>query len=154
MGFCEPRTACLVQIIEEYLTMDAYQKILVHIYDMTGGKETVDVDLIDLLKREGYFPSLDEIREQLKSESWVTESRPNVVRITHWGVAAARKVGSARPDAVRMLEKEAKYMVSESRDLAVVIEEFIADTSADRFRLIENKLAQIKQRLEAIRGAM
>ena len=62
--------------------MDAFHKILVRIYEITGGRDSVDVDMVELTKKEGYFPSIDSITEMLKSESWVTESRPNTVRIT------------------------------------------------------------------------
>ena len=124
--------------------MDAYHKILARIHELTEGKDNVDVDMVDLLKKEGYFPSIDDIREMLKSEGWVAESRPNIVRITHWGVAEARKAGSARPDAARALERESKKLLSETRDFAVAIEEFIADPDDDRRKVMAKKFNEIK----------
>jgi hypothetical protein len=35
--------------------MDVYHKILTRIYEVTGGKDTVEVDLNDLLKQEGFL---------------------------------------------------------------------------------------------------
>jgi hypothetical protein len=125
--------------------MDTYHKILGRIFEEAGGKETVDIDLADLLKREGYFPSLDEICNMLKTESWITESRSNIVRLTHWGVAEAKKAGKARPDAARATERESKRLLAETRDFAVVIEEFIAEPSSDRRKALEKKFAQIKE---------
>ena len=130
--------------------MDAFHQILVRIYEITGGRETVDVDLVDLTKKEGYFPSIDSIAEMLKSESWVTESRPNVVRITHWGVAEAKKAGSVRPDAARALERDARKLHSGSRDLGVMIEEFIADPNKDRFAAVTGKLGEMQRQAKDI----
>jgi hypothetical protein len=124
--------------------MDAFHKILVRIYEITGGRESVDVDLVDLTKKEGYFPSIDSIAEMLKSESWVTESRPNIVRITHWGVAEAKRAGSVRPDAARAMERDARKLHADSRDLGVMIEEFIADPSKPRFAAVIGKLSDMQ----------
>ena len=123
--------------------MDTYHKVLARIYDETGGQELVDVDLVDLLKREGYFPSLEEICNHLKAESWVTESRPNIVRITHWGVAEAKKAGTVRPDAVRALERDTRRLLAETKEFGVIIEEFLADPSAERTSQLRKKYEEM-----------
>lgn len=125
--------------------MDTYHKVLARIYDETGGQDLVDVDLVDLLKREGYFPSLEEICNHLKSESWVTESRPNIVRITHWGVAEARKAGTVRPDAARALERDTKRLLAETKEFGVIIEEFLADPSSDRMIGLRKKFKEMER---------
>lgn len=133
--------------------MDAFQKMLVKLNEETKGKESVDVDFIDLTKREGYFPSIDSIVNHMKSEGWITESRPNVVRITHWGVAAAKKIGSVRPDAARAVERESKRLLNETREFAVLIEEFIADPTDSRFKAIETKCAALSLQVNAVAGS-
>ncbi|HQX54634.1 MAG TPA: hypothetical protein PLP07_01810 [Pyrinomonadaceae bacterium] len=130
--------------------MDAFHKILVRIYEITGGRDSVDVDMVELTKKEGYFPSIDSITEMLKSESWVTESRPNTVRITHWGVAEAKRSHTARPDAARSVERDAKKLHSESRDLGVFIEEFIADPSKLRFASVSKKFGEMERLVASI----
>jgi hypothetical protein len=134
--------------------MDAYHKILVKIREVTGGKETVDVDMVELTRKEGYFPSLDEILGHLKTEGWVTESRPNTIRITHWGNAEAKKAGSVRPDAARTVERESKRLLNETREFAVVIEEFIADPSSKKFNAVKNKFTEMEALLGNIRDAL
>jgi hypothetical protein len=125
--------------------MDAFNKVLVKIYQITGGKDTVDVDLADLLKKEGFFPSLGEIKSHMCAESWITEtSTPNVVRMTHWGVGAAKKAGTSAPGGSRMIEREANVLLSESRELGVVIEEFRSEPSLERLKAIENKFSKIQ----------
>ncbi len=71
--------------------MDTYRKMLSKVFEAAGGRESVDVDFVEIAKREGYFPSIDDIVSYLKSESWVTESRTNILRLTHWGIAQVRK---------------------------------------------------------------
>lgn len=71
--------------------MDTYRKMLSKVFEAAGGRESVDVDFVEIAKREGYFPSIDDIVAYLKSESWVTESRTNILRLTHWGIAQVRK---------------------------------------------------------------
>jgi len=134
--------------------MDAYHKILVGIFEVTGGKETVDVDLVDLAKKAGYFPSLDEIVAHLKAESWVTESRPNIVRLTHWGVAEAKRAGSVRPDAARAIERGSRRLLNESREFGVVIEEFMADPTPDRFKSVTGKFAEMESIVAELRGSL
>ncbi|MBX3299376.1 MAG: hypothetical protein KF736_07925 [Acidobacteria bacterium] len=134
--------------------MDAFHKMLVRLYEETGGKENIDVDFVDLTKKEGYYPSIDSIVSHLKSESWITESRPNIVRITHWGVAEARKVGTGRPDAARVVERESRRMLTETRETAVLIEEFAAAPSAERFTAVEEKVAELTRLTKAIREAL
>lgn len=133
--------------------MDTYHKVLVRIFEETGGQELVDVDLADLLKKEGYFPSLDEICNHLKAESWVTESRSNIVRITHWGVAEAKKAGSVRPDAVRALERDTRLLLAETREFGVVIEEFLADPSSERRDGLQKKFAEMNSIVSRLTGS-
>ncbi len=134
--------------------MDTYHKMLLKVFEASGGRESVDVDFVEIAKREGYFPSIDDIVLHMKSESWVTESRANIVRITHWGIAEAKKAGSKRPDAARNLEREANRMLAATRELGVVIEEFIAAPGSETLKPIESKVAEVSQIMAAVRSAV
>lgn len=134
--------------------MDTFHKMLLKVFDAAGGKESVDVDFVEIAKREGYFPSIDDIVGHLKSESWVTESRQNIIRLTHWGVAEARKVGTERPDAARNLERESNRLLSETRAFAVVIEEFMAEPKADRLKAVELKYSELGKILKKLLETM
>ena len=58
--------------------------------DMIVKKENDNAD-----DRNLDLPSIDDIKGHMCRESWVTETKvPNVVRITHWGVGAAKRAGS------------------------------------------------------------
>ena len=49
--------------------MDTYHKMLVKVFEAAGGRETVDIDFVEIAKREGYFPSIDNIVSHMKAES-------------------------------------------------------------------------------------
>ena len=123
--------------------MDTFHKMLLKLHEKSGGRESVDVDFVELTKREGYFPSIDSIVDHFKKEGWATESRPNILRITHWGIAEAKKCATARPDADRAVERETQKLLSEARNLAVLVEEFLADRSDKRLNAIDLKLTEL-----------
>ncbi|MGB7209531.1 MAG: hypothetical protein WBD27_12780 [Pyrinomonadaceae bacterium] len=133
--------------------MDVYHKILTKIYEVTGGKDTVEVDLNDLLKREGFFSNIDNISLHLTTESWVAETpRPRVVKLTHWGAAEAKRVLSNTPDTIRELAKDANRLLADSRELIIMLEEFAVSPSSTNFKTIEKRFVDLSAIFERIRG--
>jgi len=123
--------------------MDVYQKVLVKLNEITGGKDNVDADMVDLLKKEGFYSNIDDIIGKLSVEGWITESRPKTVRLTHWGLMAARKIESKTPDSVNILDKQAHRLQNEVKELVILAEEFNGKSTADNFGRIEKKLGEI-----------
>ena len=124
--------------------MDVYHKILTRIYEMTGGKDTVEVDLNDLLKQEGFYSNIDNISLHLTTESWVAETpRPRVVKLTHWGAAEAKRVLSNTPDVVREITKDANRLLADSRELIIMLEEFAVSPSGANFKTIEKRFTDL-----------
>lgn len=135
--------------------MDAYNKVLTRIYQMTGGKDNVDVDLTELLKKEGFLPSIDDIKGHMCRESWVTETKvPNVVRITHWGVGAAKRAGSQLPGGSRAIERETNDLHANNRQMGVLIEEFRAEPGKDRLKPVEEALTKMREQIEKLKGLL
>lgn len=125
--------------------MDVYHKILTRIYEVTGGKDTVEVDLNDLLKQEGFYSNIDNISQHLTTESWVAETaRPRVVKITHWGTAEAKRVLTNSPDKQREASKEANRLLAEAREMIIMLEEFAASPNGANFKTIEKKLNDLQ----------
>ena len=123
--------------------MDVYQKVLIRLTELTGGKDNVDADMVDLLKKEGFYPSIDDIIDKMSSEGWITETRPKTVRMTHWGIMAARKIKAKEPDSANILDKLATRLQSDVKELMILAEEFNGKITADNFERIEKKLADI-----------
>lgn len=132
--------------------MDVYHKILTKIYELTDGKDSIEVDLNDLLKREGFYSNIENIGQHLATEGWVAETpRPRVVKITHWGTAEARRVLSNTPDTQREVAKEAKRLLSDTKELIIMLEEFASSTSESNFKAIESKFSGLRDILARIK---
>ena len=133
--------------------MDVFHKVLTKIYEITGGKDTADVDLIDLLKREGFFPSRDSIVSHRSNEGWVMiTDRQYVVRITHWGVAEAKKAMSDLPDKAQLAEKDANNLLIGSKEFVIMLEEFAAGPSKEKFKTIDKRYSDLGVVIERLRS--
>ena len=135
--------------------MDVYHKVLLKLYEASGGRDSVDVDFIALLKREGFFPSLDSIKEYLHGESWMTDApKPNHVRITHWGVMEAKKASGTSADDSNEIAKHSNRLLAESRELSALMEKFVTTPSTDSFKKIQNKLTEMSSIAEYIKAEL
>jgi hypothetical protein len=131
--------------------MDVYHKVLTKIYEQSGGRDSTDVDLAEMLKKEGFFPSLDNISQFLIGESWVTETAKRyVVRITHWGVAEAKKTLAGAPDKAQLIEKDSKRLISDTREFLVMLEEFSGSPEGGKFEVINKRFNEIGATLAKI----
>ena len=132
--------------------MNVFHKVLVKIFEITGGRDNVEVDLVEILKKEGFFPSIDSISRQLLDESWITEgSRKNIYKITHWGVAESKRVMSNAPDKVSEVEKDSTRLLTEARGLIIMLEEFASKPDSKKFDRIEKQISELSERSKAIR---
>ena len=131
--------------------MDVFHKILVGIYDASGGKDTVDVDYKELIKKEGFLSNIDSILKHLSDESWVTERGNYTVRITHWGAAEAKRVMTDTPDKRALLIKDANRTVTSTREFLIMLEEFAGDPSTKKLDVIEKRLSDIETLLAKVR---
>ncbi len=133
--------------------MDVYHKVLTKIYSITDGRDNADVDLAELLKKEGFFPSIDDIRTFMSSESWIAETdRTNIIRITHWGVAEARRSLSNVPDKAKVIEKESTRLISAVRELLVMAEELAGSPTEDKLKPIDDKMSESSTIVNRIRS--
>jgi hypothetical protein len=124
--------------------MDVFHKILLKVYEITGGRENAQADLTDLLKREGFLASIDNINDHLCGEGWVTGTdRQYVVRMTHWGVAEAKRTLADAPDKNSVISKDAARLLSSTRELVIMLEEFSADPSQDKFKVLEKRFSDL-----------
>ena len=133
--------------------MNVYHKVLVKIYETTGGRDNAEVDMVDLTKKEGFFSNIDLISKQLLDEGWITPgSRTNVVRITHWGSTEAKRVLSASPDKANELTKESNRLMNEGKEFSIMVEEFAAAPDRDKLGRIEKRLGELSERCKKVRS--
>ena len=135
--------------------MDVYHKVLTKVFEETGGRETVEVDLVDLLKREGFFPSLESIDSTLKSEGWATVgSSSTKIRITHWGVAEAKRVLADKPDKDQLVAKESSRLLNDARELVIMLEELNAGPNKKKLETVEKRTSDIVAAIERLKLSM
>lgn len=135
--------------------MDVYHRVLVKLYELTGGRESETVDLKELVKKEGYLGSYPQIKDHLTGQSWITETaRVDAVKITHWGVTEAKKSGGAGGDNTQAARKEINRTIADTRELAIFLEELANDVSKENISRIEKKLGEINSAIQKLKASV
>ena len=135
--------------------MDVYHKILIKLYDVTGGKDSKKVDFADLVKKEGFLPSYPDIYKQMSQSGWIAEAgRSDTVNITHWGTMEAKKVLAGGGDSKKELEKLSTRLQTNVKEFLVMTEQFVSDMSPENFELVENKLDVIKRSIDKVKKSL
>lgn len=133
--------------------MNVYQKILVKLFKVSGGKITEAVDLKELVKSEGFHPSYKDIFRQLSQQGWIAETgRADVVNITHWGVKEAKKLSAGGVDDSREIEKKVNRLKAEVKEFMVMTEEFAGDISEEHFGLVVKQFGKVRESIEELKG--
>ena len=135
--------------------MDVFHKVLTRIYELTGGRDNQEVDFVELLKAEGFYPSRESIKNHLGTEGWITDGiRPDHVRITHWGMAEAKKT-LADPDASGQgLDRHTTRLLAAARDFSIEIGEFVAKPNPSTIKPVEHRISEINNLLTKIKGQL
>ncbi len=136
--------------------MDVYQKVLVKLYEVTGGKDSQTVDLKELVKSLGFLGSYPDIFKQLSRQGWIAETRrPDVVSITHWGIKEARKAGvsgDGESESVKIVSRETDRLKSETKQFAIMLDEFSAEKTKESFQSLENVFGQLADAVGKIKA--
>lgn len=133
--------------------MDVYHKVLSRIYELSGGRETEDVDLVELTKADGFFSNIENIRGHLSTEGWVTDApRKGNVRITHWGIAEVKRARNAETGSTEPAERQASRLLADAKAFVIEIEEFASDPEAKHMSVLEKRLAAISETMSRIRS--
>ncbi len=124
--------------------MDVYHKVLVKLYEVTGGRDSATTDLKDLVKSQGFLGNYDDILQMLSGQGWIAETpKLNFVKITHWGVTEVKKASGEQPDKSQVMKKETARIASETKQFLILLEEFSSDTSQRNFAQMEKKFGEI-----------
>ena len=135
--------------------MDVYHKVLVKLYEVTGGKDSETVEFKDLVKDMGFLSSYPEVFKELSRQGWIAETRrPDVVKITHWGVKEAKKSkagGDEISESALILKKETNRLVGNTKEFSIILEEFSSDSTEAKFKQVEKKFEELKGGIEKIK---
>lgn len=133
--------------------MDVYHKVLLKLYQTTGGKDSQTVDLKDLVKNLGFLGNYNDISQMLSGQGWIVETpKLNYVRITHWGVSEIKKIENTEPDSTQIVRKATVNLIADAKQLVISLEEFISDTSKENLRQIDRKLNDVNEAINKLRA--
>jgi len=133
--------------------MDVFHKVLARIYEISGGRETQEVDLIELLKKEGFYANRDSIKDQMSTEGWITDAaRPGYVRITHWGMAEAKKASRGGDKQENGVAQQVEKLKTVARELAISIDELGKNATAKSLKSVEQRLTDINSMVAEIKS--
>ncbi len=132
--------------------MNVYKKILVKLFEVTGGKDTEAVDFKELIKSEGFYPSYRDIFKQMSQQGWIAETgREDIIKITHWGIKEAKKVQTGTKDGTREIQRSANRFKEDVKEFLVMTEEFANDITEEHFKLVENKFDKINEAIKELK---
>ena len=135
--------------------MDVYHKVLIKLYEATGGKESESIDLKDLVKKAGFLGAYTDIFQHMSRQSWISETpRPDTVRITHWGVKEAKKSQTSGGDDSNAARKEINRTISDARELIIFLEELANDVSKENILKAEKKLDEINSAIQKLKSSV
>jgi len=135
--------------------MDVYHRVLVKLFEETGGKESETIDLKELVKKIGFLGSYPDIIQHLSRQSWITETpRPGVVKITHWGVKEAKKGHTSENNSAKTISREINRMISETRELIKIFEDLTNDPSIEHIVKAEKKMGEINSAIQNLKESV
>lgn len=134
--------------------MDVYQKLLIKLYEQAGGKESEQVDFTDLVKREGFYPSLPDIYERFLSQIWITQGSGKNVKLTHWGVQEAKKLKTSSPETASENHRETNRLIAETKEFLQLIEEFSTESTKENFDRAAKKFSDLNSAVENLKSTV
>lgn len=135
--------------------MDVYHKVLLKLYQVTDGKDSLTVDLKDLVKNQGFLGNYNDIFQILSGQGWISETpKLHFVKITHWGVKEIKKTSGNEPDNAQILQKETARITSETKQFLILLDEFSSNASKENFAQIENKISQINAAIGKLKSSI
>ncbi len=140
--------------------MDVYQKVLLKLYEVTKGKDSVTTDLKDLVKNQGFLGSYNDIFQMLNGQGWIAETpKLNFVKITHWGVKEVKKNGDLLPKQSDVpnnhkAKQEISRIIPETKQLIILLEEFSCNVSKENFGQVEKKVSEINSAIGRLKTSI
>ena len=124
--------------------MDIYHRVLLKLFEETGGKDSKAIDLADLVKKLGFHANYNPIYKELSVQGWIVEtSKVDWVKITHWGIMEAKKSLSGEGGDADELKKDSNRLLAEARELITLLDILTGEVSKDNFSKVEKKISQI-----------
>jgi len=118
------------------MKVDVYHYILGKVHELANGQTKKMINMLDIVKKEGFASSKDDIFEFMTSEGWVVDApAPGQVFITPWGMEEHKRFSARnKPDRQKQIEdavKEANKAAGNAREFADTFEQFAKELTAN-----------------------
>lgn len=143
------------------MALDVFHQVLAKVHELAGGNPRQMVSIVDVLKQEKLFGSVDMILNKLQAEGWVADApKKDHVFVTTWGIEEVRRssapAAAAEPAAPSkpVEPKNAgalREAAGKARDLATTLEELASGaggTGAQRKAKAKKALAAVSAAVE------
>lgn len=135
--------------------MDVYHRVLVKLFEETGGSDSKAVDFGDLVKRMKFHANYTNIFKELSVQGWIVETgKVDWVRLTHWGIEEAKKSRTDGAVGNQETKKEFNKLLSEARELVGLVETLSNDGTKDNLSVVERKSSQINAIIAEIKSKL
>lgn len=125
--------------------MDAYHQVLVTLLEKTEGRDSKSIDFKDLVKKLGFHGNYPSIFGRLSEEGWIVEDvKADFVKITHWGIAEAKKSLKAEQPAAKAVNENAAKCLAKAKEFIAAMESFAKDSSKDNLKNAESKFSELE----------
>jgi hypothetical protein len=76
------------------MALDVFHQVLARLHELAGGNPRQMVSIVDVLKQEKLFGSVDMILKKLQAEGWIADApKQDHVFVTTWGIEEIRRAG-------------------------------------------------------------
>jgi hypothetical protein len=111
------------------MPVDVYHHILGRVYQVTGGQPKKLVNMLDIIKQEGFSSSKDDIFEFMSHEGWIVDAHaPGEIFLTPWGVEEHKRFSERnKPNKQKHIDdaiKASNQAASAARELADTLEDY------------------------------
>jgi hypothetical protein len=128
--------------------MNAYQEIIIKLYEATGGKDNKSTDLKEIVKKAGLLGNYPNIYSFLCEEGWVAEdSKQDYVRITQWGVAEAKKAQTPVSEEEKAAGANAKILATVAKDLSDLSASYASSPNDENLKRVVAKFGELETAL-------
>lgn len=135
--------------------MDVYHRVLVKLFEETGGSDSKAVDFGDLVKRMKFHANYTNIFKELSVQGWIVETgKVDWVRLTHWGIEEAKKSQGDGADSNQEIKKDFNKLLSEARELVGLVETLSNDGTKENLSIVEKKNSQINAIIAEIKSKL
>lgn len=141
------------------MALDVFHQVLARLYEVAGGNPKQMVSIVDVLKQEKLFGSVDMILDKLHAEGWIADaSKKDHVFVTTWGVDEIRRTvtpaaAPAPPATKAPAPKNAAALreaAGKARELAAALDELATGAGGTGTQ----RKAKAKKALAAVASAV